>query len=58
MIWIILAIIFIAVLAWGMRKATKGTPFENDCPCAPNVDHLRWLEKGEKREDAKRENMW
>lgn len=54
----ICAILVIGVLAYAMRRASKGTPFANNCPCTPNIDHLRWVEKGEKREDKIRENRW
>lgn len=56
MIWALLAVAGIAALAIAMRLATKGTPFKNNCGCTPNIDHLRWVEKGEKPE--KREQRW
>lgn len=58
MLWWFLGIVAVAILAYAMRKATRGTPFVNSCGCTPNIDHLRWVEKGEKREDKKRENLW
>lgn len=58
MLWGILALIFIPALAYALRKGTSGTPFANNCACTPRIDHLRWLENGEKREDKKRETLW
>lgn len=58
MLWVVISIIAIVVLAFAIRKATRNTPFVNCCGCTPNIDHLRWVEKGEKREDAKREERW
>jgi len=54
----ILAIICIPALSFAIRKAVKNTPFARNCPCTPHIEHLRWVENGEKREDKKRENLW
>lgn len=56
MFWALFAIILIVCLAIAFRKATKGTPFKSNCGCTPNIDHLRWVEKGEKPE--KHEQRW
>lgn len=58
MIWGLFAVIFILVLAYAIRRGVQGTHFQNKCPCTPMIDHLRWVEDGEKRENAKRENLW
>lgn len=55
-IWGILLVAGILGLAFAIRKATRKTPFANNCGCTPNIDHLRWVEKGEK--PAKKEERW
>ncbi len=58
MIRALVALVFVLGLAYAIRRAAKGTPFARRCPCTPYIKHLCWLEKGEKREDKKRENLW
>lgn len=57
-IWPILGVLFIAILAIAIHKGKKGTPFVNNCGCTPNIDHLKWVEKGEAKDAANRENLW
>lgn len=54
--WSILLLLAIAFLALGIKKATRGTPFEHRCPCTPYIEHLRWVENPDSK--AKRENLW
>ncbi len=59
MFWIFLSIAFIAILAWLMRKAVKGTVFAHRCPCTPYIEHLRWREKGASLpKGQKNEQLW
>lgn len=56
MIWSILLVIGIVLLAYWMRKATKGTPFEHNRACTPRVEQLRHIEDPEAK--GKKENLW
>lgn len=56
MLWSILVLAVIALLAWSIRRATCGTPFQHCCPCTPYIGHLRWLEGREQK--YKKEKLW
>lgn len=56
MFWIIFTIAVILLLAYWLRKAAKGTPFERKMACTPRIEQLRHLEDPEYK--AKKENLW
>lgn len=59
MLWTILVLCGIVILAYFLRKAAKGTPFEHSCPCTPRIEQLRWQEKPDDPEaQAKKEQLW
>lgn len=49
MFWIILSIIIILGLAYAMHKATVNTPFDSRRACTPDIKHLMYLEKENKK---------
>ena len=54
--WAILLVGAILVLAWFIRKASKGTPFAHKCPCTPYIEHLRSAEQ--ENAPHKKEDLW
>ena len=54
--WAFLLILAIFILAFFIRKATKGTAFAHKCPCTPYIEHLRPIEQ--KGEGQKKEDLW
>jgi hypothetical protein len=52
MLWDVLLGLGILVLGLLMAKAAKGTPFGKNCPCAGNVEHLRWMEDADAKPAA------
>lgn len=56
MLWTILSIGVILLLAYCLRKATKGTPFEHKMACTPRIEQLKHME--DPKYKAKKENLW
>lgn len=54
--WFILGGAAVIILALGIRKAAKGTPFARRCPCTPYIEHLRHVEEGSQKH--RKENLW
>ncbi|MBD5553698.1 MAG: hypothetical protein HDQ44_05105 [Desulfovibrio sp.] len=49
----IAGIVFIVILAYWLRKATRGTPFKNCMGCTPNINQLAHLERGRQAQGRK-----
>lgn len=54
MIWWILGLIFVGALAFGIGRATKGTPFRHNCGCTPNIGRLKRMEVDEDSEQGRK----
>lgn len=49
--WSVVLVAGILILAYWIRKASKGTPFENDSPGGgPDIEQFRHLEEPDEKE--------